>query len=196
MDPEIPGAGIYQGRPRNVSFTSNIVRFYSANIVDECRRYADRCKITNARFWRCDITSSPQIPTSGRGYRGSACDGPHCASASLSDRAGAPHCRLSRRRHERRPCAPDRRVAFQAIRTLVRGREPSGGHRQHRPRSRRSCGAGRLHAKRLRIDRIAQRVYLHGPQVQFHARHDAGREHIPSAAGRCRPSLVLGPLSP
>src|SRR5262249_15792567 len=95
----------------------------------------------------CDETSSPQIPTSCRRYCGSACDGPHCASASLSDRAGAPHCRLSRRRHERHPCAPDRRVAFQAIRPLVRGRPPARGSPRdlatwHRCRVRSGTGEG------------------------------------------------------
>src|SRR5262249_32866463 len=63
--------------------------------------------------------------------------------------------------------SPDCRMALQAIRSLVHRREPAGSRRQHRARIGRSGGAGRLHAGRLRIDRITQRDPVHRPQVDL-----------------------------
>ena len=123
-----------------------------------------------------------RISASGRGRCRAAGRVAHRVGASLSDAAGAHHCRrLPPGGVERHSRAPDRPMAVGAARPAICHREPAGGRQQYRHRGGRARAARRLHAPRGPDCERDQRDALRQAQFQFHPRHRAGRGHHPRA---------------
>ena len=98
----------------------------------------------------------------------------HCAGASLSVTAGAHRRRLSRRRGDRHPGAPDGSMAVGAPRPAIHHREPRRRQRQHRHRGGRQGTRGWLHAAAGRDPACDQCRALQQSQFRLHPGHRAG----------------------
>ena len=95
--------------------------------------------------------------------------------AGLSDAAGSLGCRISARRRNRHPGAPDRPAAVGKARPAIRDREQARRRQQYRHRGGGQCRAGWLHGAAGQSRQLHQRLALHQSEIQFHSRYRAGR---------------------